>query len=261
MNCQRRRFGLVPVTVGISLAFGLQGCRDRASDPGSTPSSERSRTSHRSVEPPLGAEPDRSAGPKKAEEKPLPAPERELARLKSEMGLLDKDIKQLVHHLARARVEVNQLKDQIDELATKQSKNKEVLDARAELVKNADGQVTFGNRTLTVADAQKELREGMERWAADQKLLDSQQLLLLGRTKVRDALEGLLQKIKEQKSVLTIGTDELHAEAVSSIPQPDGGKKSPDEKWLAKITKIEQESRGARERLKRDLELLSLPKN
>src|SRR5581483_9185151 len=69
-------------------------------------------------------------------------PEKELARLRNEIKQLDKDILGVVNQLARERVEVNQLKERIDGLRAQQSKDKELLQARASAIKNATEHVT-----------------------------------------------------------------------------------------------------------------------
>ena len=92
-------------------------------------------------------------------------PEKEIARLRNELKLLDKDIMTVVNQLAKERVAVNDLKADVDDRAARLSKEKEVLQARAKAIKEAEGHVTFGNRTLTVeaAKALRLLRRSCER--------------------------------------------------------------------------------------------------
>jgi len=99
-------------------------------------------------------------------------PEKEIDRLKNEVNLLDKDVKTLVNQLAKERVEVNQLKTKVDEMAAKQSKDKELFNARLDAVEKAEGQVVFGNRTVSVSAAMAELK-------ADEKRLKNAEKSLL----------------------------------------------------------------------------------
>src|SRR5262249_37863001 len=77
-------------------------------------------------------------------------PEKEIARLRNELKQLDKDTLTVVNQVAAERVAVRELQAKVDELAAKQSKDKETLTARAEAIKKAEGHVTFGNRTLSI---------------------------------------------------------------------------------------------------------------
>jgi peptidoglycan hydrolase CwlO-like protein len=64
-------------------------------------------------------------------------PEKELQRLRNEVKLLDKDIRNVIDHLAKERVAVDQLKEKTAELRARQSKDKELLNARAAAIKGA----------------------------------------------------------------------------------------------------------------------------
>jgi peptidoglycan hydrolase CwlO-like protein len=100
-------------------------------------------------------------------------PEKEIGRLRNEIKLLDKDIMNVVNQLAKERVEVNQLKEKTDELAAKQSRDDEMLRARAKLIEKAETQVTIGNRTLSIPAAKAELADGVKRWKTNQESLNS----------------------------------------------------------------------------------------
>src|SRR5262245_51716245 len=120
-------------------------------------------------------------------------PEKEIGRLRNEVKLLDKDIMNVVNQLAKERVAVNELKEKVDELAAKQEQDKALLTARGEAIKKAQGQVTFGTRTLTIDEANAELAVGVKRWEANQKSLDNLHVTLANRIKVRDAMEKQLE--------------------------------------------------------------------
>src|SRR5262249_11034842 len=139
-------------------------------------------------------------------------PEKELARLRNEIKQLDKDILGVVNQLAKERVEVNQLKERITELQAQQSKDKELLQARASSIRNATEQVTFGDRKLSIPAAKAELEDGVKRFTANQKALESMEVTYSSRDKVRGALEGQLDTLKAQKGELAAAADALEAD-------------------------------------------------
>jgi chromosome segregation ATPase len=181
-------------------------------------------------------------------------PEKELARLRMEIKQLDKDILGVVNQLARERVEVNQLKERVEELAAKQNQDKELLKARATAIKTATERVNFGDRTLSIAAAKAELEEGVKRFTMNQKTLDSLEATIATRVKVRDTLEKQLETLKAQKLELYAAADALEAELTTLKLQQMESKYQTDDSRLAKIkedlralrTKIEIE----REKLK-----------
>ena len=182
-------------------------------------------------------------------------PEKEIARLRSELKLLDKDIMTVVNQLAKERVEVRQLQEKNEELAAKQSKDKELLTARAAAIKSCNGDtLTWGTRTLTVDAAKTELEDGVKRFAANQKSLDSMEATLAIRVKNRDVLEKQLEVLKNQKTELAVAIDAMESELAALKLQQMESKYQTDDTRLAKIkedlrklkTKVEVE----REKLK-----------
>jgi chromosome segregation ATPase len=162
-------------------------------------------------------------------------PEKEIQRLRNEIKLLDKDILAVVNELAKQRVGVNDLQTQTEELAAKQSKDKEILTARIDALEKAEGHVTFGNRTIAIADAKVELDAATKRYATNQKSLDSLQALLANRIKVRDALEKQLETMKIQKGELTAAVDDMEAQLAALKLQQMESKYQTDDTRLAKI--------------------------
>jgi len=168
-------------------------------------------------------------------------PEKEIQRLRNEIKLLDKDILAVVNELAKQRVAVNDLQTQTEELAAKQSKDKEILTARLdalEKVEKADqpvSHVTFGNRTLAIADAKVELDAATKRYEANQKALVSLQALQANRIKVRDSLEKQLETMKAQKGELTAAVDDMEAQLAALKLQQMESKYQTDDTRMAKI--------------------------
>src|SRR5688572_64806 len=65
-------------------------------------------------------------------------PEKEIGRLRAEVKLLDGDVMKVVNQLARERVGVERLNEQVAELRSKQGSAKESLRARASAIKDAE---------------------------------------------------------------------------------------------------------------------------
>ncbi len=187
-------------------------------------------------------------------------PEKEIARLRNELKLLDKDIMSVVNQLAKERVDVNQLREKTDELTAKQNKDKELLNGRAAAIKTAEASqtgeqhVSFGNRKLSLDAAKAELEDGVKRFAANQKSLDSMDATLALRIKNRDVLEKQLEVLKNQKTELAVAIDAMESELAALKLQQMESKYQTDDTRLAKIkedlrklkTKVEVE----REKLK-----------
>jgi chromosome segregation ATPase len=181
-------------------------------------------------------------------------PEKEILRLREELKSLDKDTMTLVNQVAKERVAVNQLKEQVDDRAAKQEKAEALLKARAEAIKNAEGSVTFANRTLTVEAAKAELEDGVKVFTANQKTLDTLKATLATRIKIRDSLEKQLEAMKNQKLELAAAIDGMEAELNALKLQQMESKYQTDDTRMAKMkedlrklkTKVEVE----REKLK-----------
>jgi len=176
-------------------------------------------------------------------------PEKELARLRSEIKELDRDIVKTIGQLAEQNVAVENLKTKNAEIAKNQEATLkslklrgEALKAREEAIRNAQGHVTFGNKTVNIADATKELdadKKALEQdansYKATQKLLETQQATLANRTKVRDSVKQNLEAMQAQKGDLTVAVEELAAQLEALKAEQTRSKYQTDDTRLAKI--------------------------
>jgi len=162
-------------------------------------------------------------------------PEKELARLRNEIKLLDGDIVKVINEVAKQRVEVKQLDGDVESLSKKQVEFRTQLQARATAITNAEGHVTFGNRTVNVADAKSELEADVKRFTTSQKSLEAMQATLANRIKVRDSLEKQLEAMKAQKSELTAAVDDMEAQLAALKLQQMESKYQTDDTRMAKI--------------------------
>jgi DNA repair exonuclease SbcCD ATPase subunit len=168
-------------------------------------------------------------------------PEKELARLRNEIKLLDQDIVKVINEVAKQRVAVKELDGDVESLAKKQVEFKNQLIARADTIKKAEtgdqptSHVTFGSRTVNLADAKTELEADVKRFTTAQKSLESMQALLGNRIKVRDSLEKQLEAMKTQKAELTAAVDDMEAQLAALKLQQMESKYQTDDTRLAKI--------------------------
>jgi len=168
-------------------------------------------------------------------------PEKELARLRNEIKLLDKDIMTVINEVAKQRVAVKELEGDVENLAKKQVEFKNQLIARADTIKKAEtgdqptSHVTFGSRTVNLADAKTELEADVKRYTTAQKSLESMQALLGNRIKVRDSLEKQLEAMKTQKAELTAAVDDMEAQLAALKLQQMESKYQTDDTRLAQI--------------------------
>jgi chromosome segregation ATPase len=171
-------------------------------------------------------------------------PEKELARLRNEIKLLDKDIMTVINEVAKQRVEVRQLEGDVEVLAKKQTEFRTQLTTRATAIKDAEmadktqqptSHVTVGNRTVTLTDAKSELETDVKRFTTSQKSLESMQAMLANRIKVRDSLEKQLEAMKTQKAELTAAVDEMEAQLAALKLQQMESKYQTDDTRMAKI--------------------------
>jgi len=200
---------------------------------------------------------------KEAAEDSIP-PEREIERLRSELQMLDTDVMKVVHQLAKERVGVERLNEQVADVRGKQSQAKELLTARAKAIKDAEAKVAagesgvvvlFGDRKATLPAARAELEEGVKRYTANQKSLDTMQATLASRERVRDGLEKQLEALKNQKGELATAIDALEAELTVLKLQQTESKYQTDNTRLAKI---KEDMRGLKMKVDVEREKLKL---
>jgi chromosome segregation ATPase len=182
-------------------------------------------------------------------------PEKEIGRLRNEIKQLDKDILAVVNQLAKERVEVANLRETAKDLRAQQSKDKDLLNARATSIRNATEQVTFGDRTMSIAAAKSELEDGVRRFTTNQKSLESMEQALNSREKVKETLEKQLDTMKNQKRELTAAVDSLEAELTALKLQQMESKYQTDD---SRLGKIKEDIRALRTKIDIEKEKLKL---
>lgn len=186
------------------------------------------------------------AGAKEWADSKIP-PEKEILRLRNEVKLLDKDILTVVNQLAHERVECGELKQKVADLQARQVTDKDTLQARATAIKAAEEKaetyVDFGSRKIRLVAAKHDLEDGVKRFTSNQKSLETMQLTLDSRERIRDGLEKQLETLKNKKSELSSGIDALEAELTNLKLQQMENKYQTDDTRLAKIKESMRELR------------------
>jgi chromosome segregation ATPase len=166
-------------------------------------------------------------------------PEREIARLRSEVAALESDMRSIVKHLAKENVEVAQLREEVADFQQRQGRDKELLTSRGMAIKTAETSTTefvsFGDRKLSIDDAKAELAEGVRRFTNNQKSLEAQTATLASRERVRETLAKQLDTMRNQKNELSAAVDALEAEVTSLKLRQMESKYQTDDSRLAKI--------------------------
>jgi chromosome segregation ATPase len=178
------------------------------------------------------------AGAKEWADSKVP-PEKEIVRLRHEVKLLDKDILTVVNQLAKERVECEELKAKVAELRGRQAADKETLQTRATAIKTAEtkaeAEVAFGSRRVGLTAAKADLAEGVSRFTANQKSLETMELTLGSRERIRDSLEKQLETLKNKKTELATGIDAIEADLTMLKLQQMENKYQTDDTRLARI--------------------------
>ncbi|HUR54230.1 MAG TPA: hypothetical protein VMZ71_08870 [Gemmataceae bacterium] len=163
------------------------------------------------------------------------SPEKDLARIKTDIKLLDLEIQKLIKPLAAETVRVRDLKEQVGEQRAKLSQAKEVLQARAAAIKAAAENVTFGERTMPISTAKSELEDGVKRYTNNLKSVEAQEMTLASRERIKDTLEKQLETLKTQKVELAAAVDALEAEVTLLKLQQMESRYQTDETRLARV--------------------------
>ena len=163
------------------------------------------------------------------------SPEKDLARIKTDIKLLDLEIQKQIRPLAAERVRVKDLREAVSDQRAKLSQAKEILQARATAIKSATEFVTFGDKQMPINIAKSELEEGVKQYTAALKTLESQELTLASRERIKDGLEKQLEGMKTQKMELTAAVDALEAEVALLKLQQIESRYQTDNTRLARV--------------------------
>jgi peptidoglycan hydrolase CwlO-like protein len=173
-------------------------------------------------------------------------PEKELARIKSEIGKLDKDINLAMGDLATENVEVRELKKEIGELRAKVDGSRKALDERAKMLKDASDNklVKWDSREISLGDAKDRLAREVKAQKNLETLHKNKETMLSVRERTRKHSEDHLTALVSQKTELDAAILEMEAdlklakvEQVESKYQNDGSRMAEVKQSMAKLKK------------------------
>jgi chromosome segregation ATPase len=163
-------------------------------------------------------------------------PEKELARLKSEVEQLDADGKKVNNQLAKAIVEARLLQEEVDALATAQAERKADIQAFGDAIKSATEKVSHNNTVYSSAAAAKaKLEADVAKYKAQQAVLSAKEEELKTRISVRDDLAQQREKLEGQKTELKLALSKLEAQIIKHRLKQTESKVQTDDSRLAKI--------------------------
>jgi len=149
-------------------------------------------------------------------------PEEEVARIKAEVGMLDRDIDKAKGAVAEERVEAKLLKTRVDERKVQVENSRAAVEARGKMLKEAtQGKlVKWDNREINYDRAKELLQNQVTNFKTLEKEYESLKTQLAARDRTRDLAEEHLQALVTQKAELEAAVMELEAEVkVARIEQ------------------------------------------
>jgi len=160
---------------------------------------------------------------REAAEEAIP-PEREIARLRGEVKLLDEDAFKVVKQLARLQVDQEDLRKKEKALEDRKSKASEVMKARETAVRAAEAKVkageanvfvVFGEQKYSLDSGKLRLKETVRDYLQADKELTTVRAKVDTQQRIVDKLDGQRVKMGSLKSDLDSAIDELEVEVQS----------------------------------------------
>lgn len=168
-------------------------------------------------------------------------PEKELVRLKNEVDDLDRETKKLNFQLAKEMVEVRALGANVEKLTAEQAERKTELKARGEAISAAERkgteQVSYGNRTQSIAAAKTKLESDAKVYVTLENSLEGKRSELSTRTQTRDDLAKQREEIESKKAELRAALSKMEAQITRHKLQQVKSKVQTDDSKLSQIQK------------------------
>jgi peptidoglycan hydrolase CwlO-like protein len=173
-------------------------------------------------------------------------PEEEVARIKSEVANLDRDIDRARGSVAEERVEAKLLKTRVEEKRTQVANSRSAVEALAKTIKDSGNArlVKFDSREVPFDRAKEVLQNKVTGHKAMESELKSLETMFAVRERTRDLAEEHLQALVGQKAELEAAVTELEAdvkvakiEQVRSKYQNDGTRMAEIKESVSKLKK------------------------
>jgi chromosome segregation ATPase len=179
-------------------------------------------------------------------EKKVKSDDRELARIKHEIGQIDEDVDKVKGDLAEANVNVRLLHREIDDLRAQVKENETAVRKHGDVVKVAaeSDRIQWGYRTVGHTEAKELLMAEVKRHTDIKARLKARETALAMQEQTRDLIEQQLQEMLAQKEELTAAVAEMEAELklaqveqIRSKYQNDGSRMADIKSSLAELRK------------------------
>lgn len=173
-------------------------------------------------------------------------PEEEVARIKSEVSNLDKDIDRARGSVAEERVEAKLLKVRVEEKRTQVTNSRAAVDTLAKSLKDSGSTklIKFDSREMSFDRAKELLQSKVTAHKTMESELKSLETMFVVRERTRDLAEEHLQALVSQKAELEAAVTQLEAdikvakiEQVRSKYQNDGTRMAEIKDSVAKLKK------------------------
>jgi len=173
-------------------------------------------------------------------------PEEEVARIKTEVANLDKDIDKARGSVAEERVEAKLLKSRVAEKQTQVTNSRAAVEALAKTIKDSGSSklIKFDSREMPFDRAKEVLQNKVTAHKSLESELKSLETMVAVRERTRDLAEEHLQALVTQKGELEAAVTELEAdikvakiEQVRSKYQSDGSRMADVKESMAKLKK------------------------
>jgi peptidoglycan hydrolase CwlO-like protein len=173
-------------------------------------------------------------------------PEQELARIKKEVALLDKDIDKVKGDLAESNVNVRLLKGEVDELRAEIKDSDASVRNHGDVLKVASSsdRIQWGYRTVSYVDAKDLLQGEVKRHKDLKDRLKAREAALGSQEQTRELVEQQLQEMLKQKEELGVAVAEMEAsiklakvEQIRSKHQNDGTRMAEIKRSMAELKK------------------------
>lgn len=173
-------------------------------------------------------------------------PEEEVARIKSEVAMLDKDIDKARGSVAEERVEAKILKGRVEEKRTQVANSRSAVEALAKTIKDSGSAklVKFDSREVSFDRAKEVLQNKVIGHKTLESEMKSLETMFAVRERTRDLAEEHLQALVTQKAELEAAVTELEAdvkvakiEQVRSKYQNDGTRMAEIKESVSKLKK------------------------
>lgn len=181
--------------------------------------------------------------------------EKEIARLRKEVGSLEKDRSKVADLLAKEIVECRYLREDVEKLRAEVRVEDDRLRAKADEIKDSTERVKYGRTMVSLGEAKDMLKADVARHMNRKASLSNQEKALNIREQNKENLERQLDVLKRQKDELAVQIDAFEAEYRSLQLEQMQSKYQTD---ATRLANIKNSLRGLEKKMAIEREKLNL---